>query len=360
VGDDTLVGDGIADAVLHGNGGNRLGWADLPAPVRERIEGRFGAAVVAARDQTGGFSPGLAARLRLAGGGRAFIKAVNAARNPVSPDMYRREAEVMALLPAGTPAPRLRWSLDDGDWVVLAYDEVDGVPPSLPWRADQRDRVLAALTELSRTLTPAPPGIATAAEVLRDDFTGWRELAGAATGARAASSDRDGAGGGDGTGAGGGARLAAVDPWAAARLDELAGWEAHWEDASAGDTLLHCDLRADNVLLTADGGVVFVDWPAACVGAPWIDLLGLLPSVAMQGGGDPEELAAVHPLARAADPDALTAVLAALAGYFVAGSLRPAPPGLPTLRDFQRAQGVVALRWLRHRLQGASGSVGTG
>jgi aminoglycoside phosphotransferase (APT) family kinase protein len=357
------------ESVLHGKGGHRLAWAELPAPVRAAIEARLGAPVVAVRDQSGGFSPGLAARLRLADGQRVFVKAVNAARNPESPAMYRREAAVMAALPAGLPVPRLRWSEDDGDWVVLAFDEVDGVPPELPWRAGDLHRVLAALTDLSAALTPAPAapagpsalaagppaapavvGWRTVAEEHREIFTGWRGLAGGQP-----------AGAGPGTAANLDA-LAGIDPWAAANLETLVGWESRWEDAARGDTLLHCDLRADNVLLTPDGGVVFVDWPAACVGAPWIDLLCLLPSVGMQGGGDPEELAAAHPLTRAAEPEALTAVLAALAGFFVAGSLRPAPPGLPTLRAFQRAQGAVALRWLRHRLEGAAGpdAVGKG
>lgn len=351
MGDVAPVGAEPHESVLRGQGGNRLAWADLPVDVAARIEDRLGTTVVEALDQAGGFSPGLAARLRLADGDRVFVKAVNAARNPHSPGMYRREAAVMAVLPAGTPAPRLRWTMDDGDWVVLAFDEVDGVPPELPWRAGDLHRVLAALTDLSAALTPAPvitdgsgaaaaggtTGLTTVAEELREDFTGWRTLA--------AEPDP---------------RLADVDPWAAANLAALAGWEARWEDGARGDTLLHGDLRADNMLLTPDGGVVFVDWPAACVGAPWIDLVALLPSVAMQGGGDPEELAAAHPLVRAADPDAFTAVLAALAGYFVEGSLRPAPPGLPSVRGFQRAQGLVALRWLRHRLEGTSGSAGTG
>ncbi|MFI7404394.1 aminoglycoside phosphotransferase family protein, partial [Streptomyces sp. NPDC049541] len=43
--------------------------------------------------------------------------------------------------------------------------------------------------------------------------------------------------------------------------------------------------------------------------------------------------------------------LAALAGYFVAHALQPPPPGLPTLRAFQRAQGDTALAWLRRRLK---------
>jgi hypothetical protein len=35
-----------------------------------------------------------------------------------------------------------------------------------------------------------------------------------------------------------------------------------------------------------------------------------------------------------------------MAGYLTHQSLQPAPPGLPTLRAFQAAQGAVARRWL--------------
>lgn len=86
--------------------------------------------------------------------------------------------------------------------------------------------------------------------------------------------------------------------------------------------------------------------------APWFDLLTMLPCVAAQGGPDPEATFTAHPLGRDADPAGVTAVLAALAGYFVAHSLRPDPPGLPTLRAFQAAQGAAAVAWLRGRLTG--------
>jgi hypothetical protein len=102
-------------------------------------------------------------------------------------------------------------------------------------------------------------------------------------------------------------------------------------------------------MLVTDGGVVFVDWPHACVGAAVFDLVAWAPSVALEGGPSPEELLAMYPRAQAADPDAVTVLVAALSGFFVAHSLRPAPPGLPTLRPFQAAQGDVALSWLRHR-----------
>jgi hypothetical protein len=95
--------------------------------------------------------------------------------------------------------------------------------------------------------------------------------------------------------------------------------------------------------------VVAVDWPYACAGAAWVDLLLLLPSVAMQGGPDPEPTFAAHPVAAGVDSDAVTTTLAALAGYLVGGSRLPAPPGLPTLRSFQLGQGLAALAWLRRR-----------
>ena len=74
----------------------------------------------------------------------------------------------------------------------------------------------------------------------------------------------------------------------------------------------------------------------------------------MHGGGDPQELWRRYPPGRAADPDAVTAVIAAAAGYFLRQGVQPAPPGLPRVRAFQLAQGEVALRWLRRRRDGRS------
>jgi hypothetical protein len=39
---------------------------------------------------------------------------------------------------------------------VLAFDCLAGATPVLPWRSDDVDRVLAAITELSSSLTPSP------------------------------------------------------------------------------------------------------------------------------------------------------------------------------------------------------------
>jgi aminoglycoside phosphotransferase len=305
--------------------GMRLGWRETPARVRAAIQWWLGAEVVDARTQPGGFSPGLAARLRLADGRRVFVKAIGAERAPMGPASYRAEARVTAALPPSVPAPRLLWSYDDGDWVALVLEDVDGHPPAQPWHPQELDRVLAALAALAVELTPTPVDAPAVTDKWAWNCTGWRRLA--------AARDR---------------RLAELAPWAWAHLDRLAELEAGWPQAAAGTTLLHGDLRADNLLLTPDR-VVLVDWPHACVGAAWIDLLFMLPSVAMQGL-DPQPIFARHPVGSRVDADAVTAVLAAIAGFFVSASLEPTPPGLPTLRGFQLAQGRAALAWLRRRL----------
>jgi len=82
--------------------------------------------------QPGGFSPGLAARLRTTDGRRVFVKAVSEAGNPDSPDIHRREARVVAALPAEAPVPRLLWSHDEGGWVVLCFEDIDGRLPAQP------------------------------------------------------------------------------------------------------------------------------------------------------------------------------------------------------------------------------------
>jgi aminoglycoside phosphotransferase (APT) family kinase protein len=302
--------------------GTRLPWEQVPAALRAAAEQRLGGRVTAAVTQPGGFSPGAAARLELDTGRRAFAKAVGPELNPDSPGIYRAEARIAAALPAAVPAPRFLGVLEDGGWVLLLFEDIDGSVPARPWRRAELDRVLAAVTDLAAALTPAPLAAPAVGDAHQASFTGWRRLARA-------------------PGAG-------LDPWARAHLARLAELEAGWAAAARGGSLVHSDLRSDNILLTADR-VVFVDWPWACRGASWFDLVAMLPSVALEGGPPPEEVAAGHALTRAAEPAAVTAVVAALAGYFAYQSCQPDPPGIPAVRAFQAAQGKVALDWLRAR-----------
>jgi aminoglycoside phosphotransferase (APT) family kinase protein len=306
--------------------GARLPWESLPAAVRKAVERQLGTRVALAVTRPGGFSPGVAARLELEDGRSVFVKAVGPEPNPDSPELHRREAQVADALPPETPAPRFLFAHDEEGWVALVFENVAGREPKLPWREDELERVLGAVTDLAEALTPPPLEAPPAAEALDELLHGWRTLA--AEGA------------------------AGIDPWAGERLDELAELEARWSEAAAGQTLSHGDVRADNILLTPDR-VVFVDWPHVCVGAAWLDLLLFLPSVAMQGGPPPWEVFEAHPLGREARPESVPPVVAAVAGFFVQRAALPPPPGLPTLRDFQRAQGIQTLAWLRRSLEGS-------
>ena len=120
------------------------------------------------------------------------------------------------------------------------------------------------------------------------------------------------------------------------------------EAALAGDRLVHGDARADNLLVRRDGSVVVVDWPYASRCAGWFDRLCLLVNVGLNDPSAPLDAMVDRwlPDVRVEDVDA---VLAGLAGYFCDVARRPDPPGLPTVRAFQRAQGAVVLRWLRWR-----------
>jgi aminoglycoside phosphotransferase (APT) family kinase protein len=299
--------------------GHRLQWPDLPEFVRDEIEGVVGAKVVESVGQRGGYGPSLAARCALADGRRVFIKAVSPAQNPDTPKMMRQESYIAGCLPPDVPAPALLHTIDDGEWIALVFDEVPGRLPATPWHLDELDQVVRATRALGGL---RPTGsLPTVADHYGPMFTGWRTLVNEA---------------GD----------APIDSWCRARWAELAAEEARWEQLTMGGGLIHGDVRSDNVLLTENGEVVFVDWTSTCTGASWFEVVAMLPSVELEGGGPPESVLARAGLADL-DVHAVIPVVVALAGYFVDRGRLPDPPGLPTVRPFQRAQGEVTIAWLR-------------
>jgi len=312
--------------------GTRIAWEALPDHVRGAVEGWLGSPVQTAATQTGGFSPGVAARLLTVDGRRVFVKAVCGTPNPDAPRFHRREIRIARALPASAPVPRLLWSFDEGatednrdGWVVLVFEDVEGRQPAVPWQAAELDRVLDAMAALAESLTPSP-----VPEAVADSIVRWLERHGGGW-QRLAREPRPG-----------------LDEWSTRYLAALAEIEAAAPVAAAGETLLHFDTRADNVLLTPER-VYLVDWPHARLGQAWVDLVFFAPSVAMQGGPPPAELLRRYALVAGADPAGISAVIAAVAGFFTYQSLLPPPPGLPTLRAFQAAQGEVARLWLAER-----------
>jgi aminoglycoside phosphotransferase (APT) family kinase protein len=299
--------------------GVRIGWRDLPVAVRDRVEGIIGGGpVVEATSQTGGFSPGTADRVRTTAGTRAFVKAVTPAINTRSAELARQEMRITAALPGHAPVPRVLGGFDDGDWVVLVLEDVDGANPRTPWVASEIDAAVAALRELAAALTPSPvPGLPTTADLLADDFAGWDKIA--------ADPPAD------------------LDPWAAGHLPQLRRAAARGLAAlRTGETLTHCDIRADNLLVRPDGRVIVVDWPWGARGPDWFDRLLLGINVLCWGGDPSAPLAGI-------EPRVATDIGAGLAGMFGHLARTPPPPGLPTVRAFQRWHADALLPWVRSR-----------
>lgn len=302
--------------------GVRIGWVDLPDHVRRAVEAILGGRVVEAVSQVGGFSPGTADRVRTAEGLRAFVKAVSPALNEHSPVLHRAEARITAALPASAPVPRLLGHYDDGEWIVLVLQDIEGRQPATPWLADDLRRVLAVLDDLAALCTPAPVAdLPDAAAMLAEDLTCWWRVA----------ADPP----------------AGLDPWVAEHLDELCVRGDRGLAALVGDTLVHADVRADNVLLGPDGAVTLIDWPMACRGPAWLDSLMLLMNVRLYGGHDTHALLVERSATTGAAMADLLDVLVSFAGFFTHNARLPAPPGLPTLRRFQQAHADVLVSWLR-------------
>lgn len=301
---------------------NRVEWRELPPSVREGIEQRLGLRVISATNQIGGFSHGLAARLRLEDGTVAFVKAVNVDDGLV--ERYRTEAATAAGLSQLVATPEVRFTVEMAGWFAVAFDFVEGHHPRLD-QQDELNSVLAMLDELADKMTPSPlvevPAIG---DVYGSKLTCWRQFAG-----HGAPAD--------------------MDVWALRNLDRLAELESTWSECAIGNTLLHTDLRPDNMLIRGDGSTVIVDWAWPCRGAAWIDLASLVPAIA-GSGADPDPILASHRLTRDIDPAAVNAFVCGLAGYWAYNSRQPAPQRAPNLRRYQARSARISQEWLSRRL----------
>jgi aminoglycoside phosphotransferase (APT) family kinase protein len=160
--------------------------------------------------------------------------------------------------------------------------------------------VVAALDQMAEALTPAPVPVPDVGEWLGAQFAGWRTLAASPAVTTLTSSH--------------------VPTWTSWRA-----WKPSGPIMRPATPLLHADIRADNILLTRQR-VMVVDWPWACRGAAFTDLVLFAPSVALQGGPEPAELIASSRSGGAASPHAVAALVCALAGYLTETLLRPPPP----------------------------------
>jgi hypothetical protein len=316
LGEDGPVTAAIPTTIPHGRTARRLEWAHLPPAVRAAIEERCGSPVVEAVSQGAGFTPGFASVLVCQDGSRHFVKAASTVAQKMFATSYREEARKLLALPPGTPAPRLRWTLD-GDWMVLGLEFVEARAPRRPWRPAELDTCLDALETVADLLTPVPEGLDL--DPIAADLAEWPAY------------------------------------WDHLRThydlrhaDEAAALAASFGGAVQGRTLVHTDVRDDNVLLTPDGRALFCDWNWPTVGADWLDSLFML--IGPRGDGlDVDEVITQRRLLRDVPPEDIDRVLALICGYFFRQADEPVPATSPFIRDAQRWQGEVVWAWLAER-----------
>ena len=200
---------------------------------------------------------------------------------------------------------------DDGSRPVLALEDLSDAAWPPPWTEDRVASVLEALATIHETVPPEHMGA-----IESDAGADWLDVA------------RDPR------------PFLALDicsaDWLEASLPRLI-------DASArapltGRSLIHLDIRSDNVCFIGDRALV-IDWNHATAGNPDLDTAFWLPSLHAEGGPPPETVL----------PDA-PELAAWVAGFFCARAGGEPLPDAPHVRQLQIMQSRTALPWAARAL----------
>ncbi len=279
----------------------------LHRELKSRIESLIGTKVESARRVEGGYTP--ARRLLCKTNADSFFVKIGA--TPLTSRNLNREIHVYNCL-SGDFMPRLvAWEQHESEPILIIEDlSRQHWPP--PWDERQIDLTLAQIDALHST----PAAVETYAQIHETGDANWQAVA------------------------------ADPEPFLSLGIADAKWLEAALPDLirdeescpTAGDRLTHWDLRSDNICLTAQRAI-FVDWNAACLSNPRLDLGFWLPSLAYEGGPEPEKIL----------PDA-PEVAARVSGYFAARAGLPEISDAPRVRAVQRRQLETALPWAARAL----------
>jgi hypothetical protein len=246
-------------------------------------------------------------RVTLADGRTVFAKV---ATNALTADWLRDEWRIYGAVRAAFLPACLAWDPGDGEaaWPLLVLEDLSEAHWPPPWRPGDVERLCASLEALAGTT--CPPGVPDL-EDLRSQLAGW-ELVAADPSHFLSLGVADGA-------------------WLDRCLDRLVAAEA--AAVLSGPSLLHVDVRSDNVCFTADRAVL-VDWNWAQRGNPKFDLAFWAASLAYEGGPAPEALVGHEP-----------ELAAFVSGFFGARAGKPPFERGERVRELQRRQLTTALPW---------------
>lgn len=270
----------------------------------DRVSRLLGERPVAWSAVVRGYTPAERWVVRFESGLSAFVKVGTSADTAA---WLRSEYAMYAQLRAPFMPRLLGWQ--DGEPPVLILEDLSSARWPSPWSRHDVERVLATLAAVAAT--PAPQGVPEL-ESLRDTgLAGWSRVAGDPLPflSLGLCSER----------------------WLRDALPALRD-AADRADLSGG-SLLHSDVRSDNLCFAGDR-TILIDWNFACRGNPRLDVAAWLPSLSAEGGPPPWEIMPGEP-----------GLAALLAGYFAARAGLPPPQPGSRVRDVQLAQLRVALPW---------------
>lgn len=274
----------------------------LGPQLTSRIERLVGARVESCRRVEGGYTPALRLLCRTSRG--SFFAKVGTTR--VTREALSREIQVYNSL-SGDFMPRLLASEEDESEPILIIEDLSAHHWPPPWDVRSIELTLAQIDAMHNTRAP----LETFAQAHGMVGANWLAVA------------------------------AAPSPFLSLGLADAAWLEAalpalvRYEEScpTEGDSLTHCDLRSDNMCV-AEKRAIFIDWNAACLSNPRLDLGFWLPSLAYEADVEPEKIL----------PDA-PEVAAWVSGFFAARAGLPQITDAPRVRHVQRRQLATALPW---------------
>lgn len=260
----------------------------------ERIQKLLGSSVIDWNIPKGGYSIAQRYIVNLVNGSSAFVKVgVDEATSSWLRDEYRAYTTIQASF-----MPKLlAW--EDGENPILILEDLSAGHWPPPWNEDSIRSVLEMLARVGQIRLPKEyPELTRLGEAMN----GWEQI----------SKDPSGF-----------LSLNLVSKeWLEHSLPILL--KAETEVELGGDSLVHTDVRSDNICLFPDR-TVLVDWNWARRGNPKLDIVAWLPSLHVEGGPEPWTFDVDEP-----------ELIAAIAGFYASHAYQPA--------NFEGAEAIRALQ----------------
>ncbi len=194
---------------------------------------------------------------------------------------------------------------------ILALEDLSKETWTYEWSAERVQAVLHMLEKVAATKTPDDFPLL---ELQAPKFNGWREIA-------AVPENRAGF-----------LKLGlASSEWLDKALPILV--QAEMAAKFEGDSLVHVDVRSDNICFRGKKPML-VDWNWACRGNAKLDVVGWFPSLHVEGGPAPWDVTLDEP-----------ELITALAGFWAIRAPRPSHKQGTAIRELQLKQLRSALPW---------------